>query len=116
MPAIAEILIKITSLTGAIEVITVPATTARVDSAALAWTVPTTRENGAALDFSQIAGYEVVYSRDDGQEQSIAISDRDMNSVVLQNLTPGEYVYRVRAFDSQGLMSAFSAPKSKIFK
>jgi len=113
MPAIAEILITITSLNGAVNIITVPATSEDVNSASLSWTVPQTRVNGSPLDFSQIAGYEVVYTRDDGQPQSIKLSDRDLTSVVLQNLTAGEYTYRVRAIDSNGLMSVFSASQGK---
>ena len=74
----------------------------------LSWVAPTTRENGDALLFSEIDGYEIYYFKDgtnEDNDQVVAITDPNTVDTTISNLTAGTYYFAIATLDSEGLYS-----------
>jgi hypothetical protein len=79
--------------------------------ASLSWNAPTARENGSALQASEIGGYEIKY-RASGSLASAPFSTVIIKGAVktdydLELPTFGSYEIKVAVFDSAGLYSNF---------
>ena len=77
--------------------------------------MPTTRENGDALQASEIVGYEIYYflqgaSEADGEVITINNGYTTQHSLTLTE--PGIYVFAVSTIDFDGLQSDISDPVS----
>jgi len=80
-------------------------------SAIVEWDIPDTRENGEALDLSEIGGYELIYRKvDELLKPAIIITDQTRDRYELTGLSAGRYEVRIAAFDTDGLYSDFSEP------
>ena len=75
----------------------------------LSWIMPDTRENGESLELYEIGGYEIMYKKS-GDELyfSETINDSNTTDHVLEELEPGEYEFKVAAFDTDGLYSRYT--------
>lgn len=74
---------------------------------ALSWLVPNKRENGDALDITELAGYELRYRKDTDEEfVYVTINDPWTNTYNFPYLT-GNYVFQVATFDKNGVYSNF---------
>lgn len=81
-----------------------------VFSATLSWDIPTERENGSALPLSEIGGYEIVYRKADSTEyQLLVIDDHTAQSTTINDLTTGEYEFKIASFDSTGMYGQYSS-------
>lgn len=81
-------------------------------SAQITWEIPTQRENGDDLSFSEIGGYKLSY-REAGTEKftQVMINDQNTASYTVSNLSwGGAYEFRVSTFDDEGLFSELSSP------
>lgn len=81
---------------------------AKIVDVTLSWVAPTTRENGDALLFSEIDGYEIYHFKDGTSEQNDQIiSIKDPNSVeaIVTDLTVGTYYFAIATVDTAGLYS-----------
>lgn len=78
----------------------------------LAWTLPTQREDGSTLASQDIAGYEVYMTMIDGNnvttDQVLSVSDASQTSLLLADLTTGQYHLAISAIDTNGLKSQLS--------
>jgi hypothetical protein len=76
----------------------------------LAWDIPTTRQDGALLNTSEITGYTVYYGFAPNQyNDSIFIAGGNQKSVVFPYGEPGDTLYAViTAWDEGGLESGYS--------
>ena len=78
--------------------------------ASLTWAIPSTRTNGNALPASELAGYEVYWTRgSDNAKGTIKISKGAIASTALDVYTPGTYYFAVSAIDTKGLKSPLSS-------
>ncbi|WP_101758816.1 fibronectin type III domain-containing protein [Oceanicoccus sp. KOV_DT_Chl] len=77
----------------------------------IAWSAPTTRENGTELKAGDIAGYEVYYT---AMSNSNALADEliaiegNQTSFQLTDLNAGEYHFAIATIDNTGLKSNIS--------
>lgn len=81
--------------------------------AIVSWQIPRIRENGALIETSEIAGYEISYRSNTGQEARFAVRNAEQSSLKITKLTPGEYTFSVVAVDIYGTYSASSGAASK---
>ena len=89
--------------------ITVTATTASTGIANLAWSVPTTRENGELLSPSELAGYEIYIAHEESNKDWIvAIADPLANKHIIEGLDIGTYHFAISVLDNNGLKSVLS--------
>ena len=72
----------------------------------MSWTAPATRKNGAALELSDIKGYE-LYSGKDGVEKTFYVA-ADINKLTITDIPAGEYVLAVAVEDKRGLFGPYS--------
>ncbi|MEH6912308.1 MAG: fibronectin type III domain-containing protein [Oceanicoccus sp.] len=74
----------------------------------LSWVAPTTRENGDALLFSEINGYEIYYFKDGSDQQNdqvVSITNPNTVETTITNLTAGTYYFAIATLDIAGLSS-----------
>jgi len=73
----------------------------------LSWLVPNKRENGEALDITELAGYELRYRKDTDEDfVYVTINDPWTNTYNFPYLT-GNYIFQVATFDKNGVYSNF---------
>jgi hypothetical protein len=73
----------------------------------LYWDIPKQREDGEALDVTEISGYEVQFKlRSDENFQSVNISDGYADAYLF-NYLQGDYQFQIATYDKNGLYSAF---------
>jgi hypothetical protein len=80
-------------------------------SVTLSWVAPTTRQNGAPLLPSELAGYEIYYFQEDSaveDGQILIINDANATEATIDELTPGTYFFAIATIDSDGLESDIS--------
>lgn len=71
------------------------------------WNIPSLRENGDALEVSEIGGYELRYkSRNSETYTSVMINGGEVNSHYFNHLE-GELEFQIATFDVNGLYSRF---------
>lgn len=77
----------------------------------LLWTTPSLRENGEALDVTEIGGYELRYKlKSDTEYTTIKIEDGYADSYFIDHLE-GDYEFEIATYDINGLYSDFVAIK-----
>ena len=80
------------------------------DTVSLSWQRPETREDGSDLMASEIDRYEVFFGSSSGEyDQSIETLS---TSAEISDLSEGKYYFAVKAYDNDGLASAFSDERS----
>lgn len=73
----------------------------------LNWTPPVARENGNALDITEVGGYELRYRKvADTAYTYVSINDAWTNTYHFSWLE-GSYVFQIAAYDKNGLYSSF---------
>ncbi len=78
-------------------------------SVSLSWTIPGTRENGEALDLSDIKGYEILYRKvNDELFTVISIADPATSEYKITDLEAGTYEFKITVYDTEGAFSSFS--------
>lgn len=72
--------------------------------ATLNWTLPTEREDGVALDVSEILRTDISMSADGGTNFSPTspVLPTDPQTFVVDNLTAGSYLFRATVIDTLG--------------
>ncbi|MGD8616117.1 MAG: putative Ig domain-containing protein [Gammaproteobacteria bacterium] len=94
--------------------ISVNGTTGQTGSVSLSWTAPTQRTDGTPMSIADLAGYTVDYGPSEGNyTSSIEIDDPVATSVVVTDLPAGVYYFALKARDTVGQESAYSAAVSK---
>jgi hypothetical protein len=86
----------------------VPSMPVHVDGAVqIYWTPPNQRENGEALDITEVGGYELRYKQtSESSYISVVINDSYTDAYYFDNLG-GDYEFEIAAFDTSGIYSAF---------
>lgn len=78
----------------------------------LSWSLPTQREDGTTLDVQDISGYEIYMSRIDSAntvtDQVMVVSGANQTSLMLPDLSTGQYHLAISAIDTAGLKSQLS--------
>lgn len=76
----------------------------------LEWTIPTSRENGDPLPVEEIGGYEIRYTVD-GEQYETIVPDGSANGYDVAALEPtpppGSTTFTLGAYDTKGLYSEF---------
>ena len=73
-------------------------------SVTVSWSIPSSRENGEALGLYEISGYEILYKKvGDSLYYSEKLTDALMTEYVVADLNPGDYEFKISAFDNEGL-------------
>jgi len=81
----------------------------RVYKAGLSWNIPVTRQNGAPISISELAGYEVYWTRSsDTIGGTIRVSTGSAQTASLEVFKPDMYYFAVSAIDTKGLKSPLS--------
>jgi hypothetical protein len=75
----------------------------------LSWVIPSTRTNGTALPISELAGYEVYWTRtSDNAKGTIRVGRGTISATAFDVFTPSTYYFAVSAIDTKGLKSPLS--------
>lgn len=75
----------------------------------LSWAIPSTRTNGTALQLSELAGYEVYWTRiSDNAKGTIKVNSGSTSTTAFDAYTPSTYYFAVSAVDTKGLKSPLS--------
>ena len=81
----------------------------RTYTATLRWAIPTTRENGQPLQLSELAGYEIYWTRDsDSATGTIKIAGGQVATQKFETFVPTTYHFAMSAIDTKGLKSRLS--------
>ena len=79
----------------------------------LVWEIPFTRVDGSPLELSEVAGYEVRAEENTTRTSEIIyVNDPTVTQMPLASLPAGQYTFRVRLIDINGLPSDYSNPVS----
>lgn len=90
-----------------------PATT--LGSATISWVAPMQNTDGSALTPAEIAGFEIRYGQNaNALDSTQAVNGVGTTTYVIPNLTAGTWYFTVAARSTNGVMSAPSAPASKV--
>ncbi len=89
--------------------VTVTASTSTLSSVKLSWTIPDSRENGEPLQLYEIGGYEILFKKaGDLLYYSETITDASTSEYIVGELEPGDYEFKIAAFDIDGLLSSYT--------
>ena len=84
-------------------------------SVTLSWQSPTFNADGSLL--TNLAGYRVYYGTSSGSySRTVQVPNKSMTSVVIEGLAPARWYFAVKAYNSSGIESAFSAQVSKLIQ
>ncbi len=84
-------------------------------STTLTWTAPTRNEDGTTL--IDLEGYKLYWGPTAGDyPNSVTINNAGITTYVVDDLTPGTYVFVAIAFNNAGEESRFSAPATKVLQ
>ncbi len=82
-------------------------------SVRLAWSRPTTRSDGTALNASDIAGYQLFHSATSSSSLTkLASLSGSESSIVVNDLMEGTHYFALATLDSNGMLSTKSSPVS----
>jgi hypothetical protein len=76
----------------------------------LEWVAPVERENGELLTEAEIGGFQILY-RDSGADTYKTLTVDTTQELITEynfELAAGEYEFKIAAFDTEGLYSAYS--------
>lgn len=77
--------------------------------ATLNWNIPTTRENGKPLQLSELAGYEIYWTRaSDSKTGVIKVGSAQTVKQQFETFIPSNYYFAMSAIDRAGLKSKLS--------
>jgi putative Ig domain-containing protein len=110
----ANISIAVTdgTATASLAAFTITVRAGTTGSAALSWTVPTTRTDGTPL--TTLAGFRIYYGSAAGNyPNTISVPNPGITTYVVDNLSNGTYYFVATAYDTNGLESDYSPPGSK---
>jgi hypothetical protein len=94
--------------------ISVNGTTGQTGSVSLSWTAPTQRTDGTPMSMADLAGYTLDYGPSESNyTSSIDIDDPFTTSLVVTDLPAGVYYFALKARDTAGQESGYSAAVSK---
>lgn len=80
-------------------------------SLSLSWAMPTERENGEALNQSEIYGYKLAFgSSENSLSNSVEIVGAQNTNFTLSNLDPGSLYLHIATIDSDRITGRFSQP------
>lgn len=85
-------------------------------TAEVSWTAPTEREDGTALSAGEIGGYDMEWGLCAGDKQLESLGPVLAHTVTLPEPSFGEWCFSVRTRDTDGLLSAFAGPVTKVIK
>ncbi|MDB6063629.1 MAG: hypothetical protein JWM78_3732 [Verrucomicrobiaceae bacterium] len=75
----------------------------------LSWTIPSTRADGTVLKATDLAGYEVYWTRSiDSAKGTIKVGSGATAMAAFEAYTPDTYYFAVSAIDTKGLKSSLS--------
>lgn len=81
-------------------------------TATLSWNVPTVNTNGTSL--TDLAGYIIHYGTSSGAlTQTIQLTDPDLTTYVVRNLTAGTYYFAISGYATTGMQGTDSPVVSK---
>lgn len=85
-------------------------------SPSLSWAAPSEREDGAALNLSEIGGYRIYYGTEAGvYSDSIDVNDPTATDFTVQGILPaGDYFVVMTTIDYNGRESLWSAPELQV--
>ena len=84
----------------------------QLGSATIAWTPPTTNEDGSAL--TNLRGYRIYYGTSTSNlNQVVDVANAGISSVVIENLSPGTWYFGVRSYNASNVESGLSNITSK---
>lgn len=93
---------------------TAPSAAPANNDVSLTWDIPAAREDGSYLAVYEIDGYELRYSKDNSNTETVVrIEDAQTTDWVLEDAEPGYYEFTIATIDSDGVYSQYSAPASK---
>jgi fibronectin type III domain protein len=78
------------------------------DSVTLTWGVPENRVDGSLLGPDDISQYIVEYQKEQEATKEITVGGVHLTELTLDNLSDGDYQFKIRAVDKMGLSSDFS--------
>jgi len=81
-------------------------------SVTLNWTPPTQNEDGSPL--MDLDGYKIYWGTSVGNYPNSVTVDDGLSSYVVDNLTPGTYVFVATSFNTSGIESVYSNPATKV--
>jgi len=81
-------------------------------SVELNWTPPTQNEDGTTL--TDLDGYKIYWGPSQGNYPNSTTIDKGLSSYVVENLTPGTYVFVATSFNMAGVESVYSNPTTKV--
>jgi len=100
--------------TAAMPAFSIAVSKAVVNTATLAWSVPTLNTDGTAL--TDLAGFTVVYGTSaSALDQSIRIDNATASTYAMDNFPSGTYYFAIKAFTASGIESSLSGVVSKVF-
>jgi len=77
--------------------------------AKVGWTIPSTRANGTPLPISELAGYQVYWTRDsDKGAGTINVYKASAITTNLSTIVPDTYHIAISAIDTKGMKSSLS--------
>lgn len=77
-------------------------------TAQLEWTAPGTRTDGSSISLSEIDRYEIVYGENpDALTKTVSVESGE-SSYTFTDLPAGEWYFRIRVYDTNGLASELS--------
>ena len=74
----------------------------------LTWAVPDSRVDGSLLQPGDISQYIVVYQKEQEAIKGIIIEDVRLTELTLEDLSDGDYQFKIKVVDKMGLASDFS--------
>ena len=77
------------------------------------WDIPTSRQNGVALEVSEIGGYLVSVTNPDGSSSELEVLGGANNLGLFPVNTPGVYDFTVQTFDTDNVYSVHSDKVTK---
>lgn len=93
---------------------TAPSAAPANNDVSLTWDIPAAREDGSYLAVYEIDGYELRYSKDNSNTETVVrIEDAQTTDWVLEDAEPGYYEFTIATIDSDGVYSQYSTPASK---
>ncbi len=90
-----------------------PTPGAATGSVSLAWVIPGKRENGKTLRVSDLNRYEIYYTSNSGQSETIRFNNPAKNTLTITNLRADTYYFAMAAVDQDGIFSELSNQTEK---
>ncbi|MGB5740702.1 MAG: putative Ig domain-containing protein [Woeseia sp.] len=89
--------------------------TIALGSASLSWAAPTLNTDGTPL--TDLAGYRIYYGQSSGSyAESITIDNPGLTTVLVENLTAGNWYFVSTAFNSAGIESNYSGEALRVIQ